>query len=132
MIASSQFSNLQLGSLATWQFGNLATWQFGNLERNAELTFNFGNFQFWQLSFWQLSILATFNFGNFHFINFISSISFNFTLPISFYQNLSIKKKNRKCSNITQHQQHQNINYKYQLYGSCDQKLPFLRMEGFQ
>ena len=25
MIANSQFSNLQLGNLATWQFGNLAT-----------------------------------------------------------------------------------------------------------
>ena len=46
MIASSQFSNLQLGNLA----------------RNAELTFNFGNFQNWELS-----ILATFNFGNFQF-----------------------------------------------------------------
>ena len=63
MIASSQFSNLQLGNLATWQFGNLAiwqlgnlaTWQFGNLARNAELTFNFGNLQNWELS-----ILATY------------------------------------------------------------------------
>ena len=72
MIASSQFSNLQLGILATWQFGklaiwqlgNLATWQFGNLARNAELTFNFGNFQFLQLS-----IFATFNFGNFQKIH---------------------------------------------------------------
>jgi hypothetical protein len=54
MIASSQFSNLQLGNLATWQFGNLA--------RNAELTLNFGNFQNWELS-----ILATFHFGNFQF-----------------------------------------------------------------
>ena len=40
MIASSQFSNLQLGNLA----------------RNSELTFNFGNFQNWKLS-----ILAIFN-----------------------------------------------------------------------
>ena len=62
MIASSQFSNLQLGNLETWQLGNLATWQFGNSARNAELTFNFGNFQFYQLSFF-----ATFNFGNFQF-----------------------------------------------------------------
>jgi hypothetical protein len=89
MIASSQFSNLQLcklttwqlGNLATWQFGNLATWQFGNLARNAEHTFNFQN---WELSIqfiktfnWQeiyksllignIQILATFNFGNFQF-----------------------------------------------------------------
>ena len=31
MIASSQFSNLQLSNLATWPLGNLTTWQFGNL-----------------------------------------------------------------------------------------------------
>ena len=38
MIARSQFSNLQLGNLATWQFGNLAFWQLGNLA-----TWQFGN-----------------------------------------------------------------------------------------
>ena len=65
MIASSQFSNLQLGNLAIWELGNLnnmATWQFGNFARNAELTFNFGNIQNWELS-----NLATFNFGNIQF-----------------------------------------------------------------
>ena len=64
MIASSQFSNLQLQicNLATWQFGNLVIWQLDNLARNAELTFNFGNF----LNL-ELSILATFNFGYFQF-----------------------------------------------------------------
>ena len=59
-------------------------------------------FQFWQLSFHQFHLISLYQF---HFIKI--------------YQ---IKKKNWKCSNITQHQQHQNINYKYQLYGSCDQK----------
>jgi len=81
MIASSQFSNLQLGNLAIWQLGNLA--------RNAELTFNFGNFQFLQLSifatfnfcnfqFLQLSILTTFNFGNFQFLQLSTFATFNF------------------------------------------------------
>jgi hypothetical protein len=59
MIASSQFSNLQFGNLATWQFGNLAIWQLGNLA-----TWQFGNLATcFQL--WKLSKLATFNFGNF-------------------------------------------------------------------
>jgi hypothetical protein len=49
MIASSQFSNLQL---AIWQLGKkakrqLTTWQFGSIAINAEITFNFGNFQNW-------------------------------------------------------------------------------------
>ena len=51
MIASSQFSNLQLQicNLATWQLGNLTIWQLGNLT-------------IWQLgilAFWQLGNLAT-------------------------------------------------------------------------
>jgi hypothetical protein len=53
----------------------------------------------------------------------------NITLSISFHLNLSNWAKNWKCSNITQHQkhqQHQNINCKYQLYGSCDQKVKIL------
>ena len=87
MIASSQFSNLQLGNLATWQFGNLAIWQLGNLatwQLSKFGTFNFGYFSFWQLSIqfiktvdWQeiykslsignIQIRATFDFGNFQF-----------------------------------------------------------------
>ena len=93
----SQVHNLETYNL---QLGNLKIWKLDNLARNAELTFNFGNFQNWELS-----ILATFNFGfnfgNFHFISFISSISFNFTLPISFYQNLSNQEK--KIKNVQHH-----------------------------
>ena len=61
MIASSQFSNLQLGNLTTWQFGSSAIWQLDNLATWQEMlkstlaTFNRYNFQLWQLS-----ILATF------------------------------------------------------------------------
>ena len=83
MIASSQFSNLQLGNLATWQFGNLAIWQLGkkcwtysqhsqfsNLQLGNLATWQFGNLAIWQLGNFQnleLSILATFHFGNFQF-----------------------------------------------------------------
>ena len=104
MIASSQFSNLQLGNLAIWQLGNIA--------RNAELTSTLATFKIGNFQFWQLSILATFNVGNFfssisfhqfHFINSISSISFHL---ISLYQFhfiriYQIKQKNQKC--LTSH-----------------------------
>ena len=84
MIASSQFSNLQLGNLAAWQFGNLTTWQFGNLT-------------IWQLSkkcwthfqLWQLSKLGTFNFGYFSFwqlsIQFIKTVNWQ-----EIYKSLSL------------------------------------------
>ena len=55
MIASSQFSNLQLDNLATRQLGNLATYQEMLNSLSTLATFNFCNFHFWQLS-----ILATF------------------------------------------------------------------------
>ena len=54
MIASSQFSNLQLGNLAIWQLGNLRIWQLSK--------------KCWtHFQLWQLSEFETFNFGNFQF-----------------------------------------------------------------
>ena len=56
MIASSQFSNLQL---AIWQLGNLAIWQLA--------TWQLGNLEIWQDMLNSLSTLATFQIGNFQF-----------------------------------------------------------------
>ena len=72
MIASSQFSNLQLVNLATWQLGNLATWQLSKLA-----IWQLGNLATWQfgnlaIAIWQLGILAT----HFQFCQFSTSATF--------------------------------------------------------
>ena len=84
MIASSQFSNLQLGNSRQLATCNLATWQLSNSRQLA--TCNFGNLQIWQLA-----ILTIFNYGYFQ-ANFNTLVNGN--PPFSACMDLAIKKTN--------------------------------------
>ena len=108
---STVFSILAISYLFNFQFWQFQFCQFSifaiyQLKIFQFITiFNFGNFQFRQLSilatfnfgslqFWQLSILTTFNFDHFQF--WLFSCKFLESIPTA---------------------------TKYQLYGSCNQKL---------